>query len=191
MHTHMDQDDVPLLWTPAPRFVQIMRSGLGFQHPQYFFSQGDKLSTLLSRLMEHISAHGPLDEHVRAHELLSRLLSQSEAFSSITREQLRQSEPHVRAFVKDVQDVDAFVAEMDERQRHVTNVHDRAVTKKRAREDEDEDTLYSFKRRNTTCRNESTRVDSILDSGLATYRPWIQHSTQQRAVSNAHMYFRF
>lgn len=180
MHTSANPNDVPLLWTQPPKFIQIMRSGSSFQHPQYFFSQCDKLSVLLSRLMGDITMDGQSHDHVRAFEALSRLLSESQAFSSLTREQLRRLESHVRAFVVEIQKVDTLVVEWDERERS-RNL--KSVTKKRVRDVDDEDDFcHAPKRRTTICSKELTRLESAFDGSFSTCDPWTNNATPQPTV---------
>ena len=182
MHTRVSPDDVPLLWTQSPRFIQIMRSGSEFQHPFYFFSQTDKLTALISRLVEDTTTFGPCDGYPQAYEFLTKLLNESQLFSSLTREDLRQLEPDVRSFVVEVQNVDSFVAELDERRRVMSM---KTTSKKRGRaDDEEEDMMYSAKRRRETCGAELMGTESGFNNTLSSTSPWNQLPTTQPVMWN-------
>lgn len=172
MHTRVNPDDVPLLWTQSPRFIQIMRSGSELQHPQYFFAQTDKLTALLHRLFEDINTFGPCDGYSHAQDVLTKLLNESQTFSGLTREDLRQLEPHVRAFVEELNNVDSYVEELDERRRMMNM---KSAAKKRGRSnDEDEEIASSFKKRRETCGSELMDFGSAIDATTANMSPWMQ-----------------
>ena len=159
MQAHINPDDVPLLWIQSPRFVQIMRSGSRFQHPHYFFDQSDKLTALLNRLVEDTALFGPSNDSLQAQEELMQLLNESNAYSSLTREHLRQHEPNVRSFVGKVQNVDTFALQWEERRRLMSAPK---VSKKRGREDdEQEEQFSSSKRRRETCGAEAAYASSL------------------------------
>lgn len=186
MHTRVSPDDVPLLWTQSPRFVEIMRNGSGFQHPHYFFSQTDKLTALLSRLAEDTSAFGPCDGYLQAYEVLTKLLNESQLFSSLTREGLRHLEPNVRSFVDEVQNVDWFVADLDERRRAMSM---KTSSKKRGRsDDEEEEMMYSFKRRRETCGTEMMEIGAGFNGALPNVSPWMQTPATQPVLWNEPFY---
>lgn len=186
MQVPVSSDDVPLLWTQSPRFVQIMRNGSGFQHPHYFWNQSDKLTCLLTRLREDTTAFGPSDDYHQAQELLSQLLGESQCYSSLTREQLRQLEPSVRVFVDKLQNLDHFVAQWDERRRLMCA---KAPSKKRGRGDEEEEEevmqqeVYgSMKRRRNTAGSQAMELETFFAAPFEPVSPWIQAPPAQPAL---------
>ena len=175
-------DAVALLWTPAPRFIQIMSRGNGFQHPQYFWGQSDKLTSLLDQVVADATTFGVHDDCMQAGEILTQLLNESQFFSALTREQLRQLEPDVRAFVDKVQAVDGLAAEWDERIRQKKiQLSSKTVSKKRGRSDDFEDEYaVPVKRHRATCGEEMMMEMEVGSNGsFAIPSPWIQNTSSQ------------
>lgn len=185
MHTRVNPDDIPLLWTQQPRFIQIMRSGSELQHPHYFFAQTDKLTALLQRLFEDINTFGPCDGYSHAQDVLTKLLNESQAFGGLTREDLRQLEPNVRAFVEEVQNVDSYVEELDEKRRQMNM---KSASKKRGRDDEDEEVAQSFKRRRDTCGSEMMEFGTGFDVATPNASPWMALPVSQPISWNQPFY---
>jgi hypothetical protein len=167
LYTGVSPDDVPLLWTQTPRFIQIMRSGSRFQHPHYFFDQTDKLIALLYRLAEETSTFGPCEDYLYAEQALTKLLQSSQLFSSLTREDLRQLEQDVRIFVNEVQDVDMFVAGWDERRNRMTQMNQMT---------------HVFKRRRETCGEEMMGFQPTFNTSFATVSPWVHPWVQEASA---------
>lgn len=184
MQHHITADEVPLLWTQPPRFIEMMRSNnntasSSFQHPHYFWYQSDKLTVLLNQLATAntsttSSSFSQDDYFNQAREILTQLLCESQGFSGLTREQLRQLEPNVRTFVNKVQNVDGLVQEWEMRRQlqqqqqqqqqqqemamamTMAAVPEPVVSRKRGRDEDEEEnnTVSSFgavKRRRESC----------------------------------------
>lgn len=148
MHASIGPDDVALLWTQTPRFIQIMNSNSTIQHPHYFFAQTDRLCSVLDCLVEAVATFGWYQELSQAAESVTGLLIASRTYGSLTREQLKLLEDDVRRFVSGVQEIDAFVDSLKERGRLTSIV---VESKKRGREieedDEGKEVMWSCKRR--------------------------------------------
>lgn len=184
MQHHITADDVPLLWTQAPRFVQIMRGNAyfsGFQHPHYFWYQSDKLTVLLNNLLSDTTSFTQEAYFYQARESLSQLLNESQCFSGLTREQLRQLEPNVRTFIEKVQNVDVLVQEWDMRRQMAIAASQKQVSRKRGRDEEEEEndvpSFGSMKRRRESCSAQWMDVEAayaavpfIMDS------PWMNQA---------------
>lgn len=171
--------DVALLWAaPLPRFVQLMGHNHGLQHPQYFYDQNDKLTALLDRVVVDANTFGVDDDCMQAGEILTRLLDESRLFASLTREQLRQMEPHLRAFVDQVDAVDTLALGWEEkmRQKRTQQMWSKpASNKKRGRaEDCEEQTVAPAKRQRGTCGEEMMEMEPGFDGSFPSVTSWMQ-----------------
>ena len=173
--------DVARLWAAAlPRFVQLIGHNLGLQHPQYFFDQNDKLTALLDRVVADATTYGVDADCMQAGEILTRLLDESRFFAGLTREQLRQMEPHLRAFVDQVDAVDMLAVGWEEKMRQKTTpIHSQpAPNKKRGRRDdcEEEETVAPVKRHRHSCSVELMEMEPGFDGSFPSVTPWIQNT---------------
>lgn len=179
--SHVSSDEVAQLWTHAPRFIEIMRNGNGFQHPQYFFTQTDKLTLLLDRACTDIAVFRSCEEYAEAWQILSQLHEQSRFFGSLTREHLKSLESDVRAFVDRIRAVDGFVVEWDERKRNAM-VAVAVPSKKRGRSvdlDHNEIAFVAPKKRRDTCGEQAMDTEAGFCDPFPQLSPWMQSAATQ------------
>ena len=174
MHPNICPDDVALLWTRTPRFIQFMNSTSTIQHPHYFFAQTDRLFSVLDRLAEATATFGWCEEFSQTAHSVTGLLSASQSYGSLTREQLRLHEDDVRKFVGRLQGIESFMASLRERGRLAGM---KVVSKKRAREieedDEGKEMMWSCKKRRS-CSEDAFEQRLGFDEMAWLHAPTVQ-----------------
>ena len=148
-----------------------------FQHPQFFISQSEKLTTLLTVVVAEskvVTDPEACVDYLELTEILAELLDKAQLYSVLSSNELQRREQQVRVFLSKIQTVQDAVADWDER----TGASVKGVSKKRPLpNDLQEETMRALRRRRDTANEMEMVANAAFDGPFAI--PSIETSPTQ------------
>lgn len=175
MHLVRDALRELLSGTPSTNIMAPADNQTDFQHPQFFITQGEKLTTLLNVVVyESNSATNPdaLVDYLELTGILTDLLDEARLYGMLTAEELESRKQEVRKYVDKIRTVQEAVGDWD-----VRTKMSMPASRKRARSvDLVEETMGAFKRRRETESERDIVADACISSPVVSFLPSIEKS---------------